>query len=89
MWKKTKEDHYMNECAFEKTSDPSLQGIKPDDWAAQSLMFCPVVCVFFFFFVGAWEQQNGWKTSSKIESEAKHVIKSLKKNKALILWKAA
>lgn len=39
----------MNECAFEKTSDPSLQGIKPDDWAAQSLMFCPVVCVFFFF----------------------------------------
>lgn len=44
----------MNECAFEKTSDPSLQGIKPDDWAAQSLMFCPVVCVFFFL----WEPES-------------------------------
>lgn len=45
----------MNERAFEKTSDPSLQGIKPNDWAVQSVMFCPVVCFLFFFL---WEPES-------------------------------
>lgn len=74
----------MNERAFEKTSDPSLQGIKPNDWAVQSVMFCPVVCFLFFFLREPESNRTDGRQAARQRVKL-NVIKTLKKNKALIL----